>query len=148
MQGETCPARGTVSTSATSQMQSFYLCNAACDLSASRIIRYGNTTDNYFIGVRRRTVYRNTRTLYYGRHSILSIPKYEHNVSIHIKLTVALLGKSNANLFVCAHSSILFTGLITTQTQVGTPGVSKFVRLINTFLRVISNMFYCPNIGI
>jgi hypothetical protein len=93
-------------------------------------IRYTNSADNYFIRIRRRTVYRNT--LYYGQYNILFIPKYTHTVSIHIKLTIALLGKWNANVFVCAQSSILFTGFITTETSRNSV-VSKFVRLIHTF---------------
>jgi len=81
-------------------------------------IRYRNSADNYYIRIRRRTVYRNT--LYYGQYNTLFIPKYVYTVSIHIKLTIALLGKWNANLFLCAQLSVLFTGFITTQTQVGT----------------------------
>jgi len=128
MQGETCPARGTVSTSATSQMRSLSA-YAICQQQETK--RHRNSTGNYLIRIRRRTVHRDT--LYNGQHNTLFAPKYKYNVSIHMKLTIALLGIWNANLFVCAQSSFLFTRYITTQTRVGNSVVSKFVRLIHTF---------------
>lgn len=85
------------------------------------------------IGIRRRAVYRDT--LYNGEHNTLFIPKYKYNISIHIKLTIALLDKWNANLSVCvcAQSSFLFYGVYHNIDTSRNSVVSKFVRLIHTF---------------